>query len=578
MLLKSKMKQISIVFCSVLLLSGCGQSDVSPPLVDGPNPFAGTDLAGAPNILLIVADDLGYSDVGAFGGEVDTPNINALARSGIAFTNFHTASTCAPTRAMLLSGVDNHLAGYGSMHFLAPNQLGKPGYEDRMNEQVVSVARLLGDAGYRTGMAGKWHLGNKPGQWPVDRGFQRSFAFVGGMDRHFGGHGIPRVQYVSDAGKTEIPDDFFSTDYYTDRLIEFIGGSDEASPFFAYAAYSAPHWPLQAPDEFIEKYDGNYDQGWDMLRRTRFERMQALGLIPAQVRFPPRLDEAPAWDDLSTEEQRIEAREMAVYAAMIDNMDVNIGRLVTHLKSIGKYDNTLIIFMSDNGADAFDPWILQGPMFRLMTLGADNSLDNLGRKGSWVAYGAGWAQVSATPYKFYKSVASEGGIRAPMIISYPLRFSSGLLSSTFTSVMDITPTLLEVAGIEHPGNHYRGRDVHPPDGLSLLPVLNGASPSVHDDNEGIGFELYGQRALIAGDWKIVSLRPPHGNAEWELFNIRQDPAEMTNLASVEPERLQSMIDMYESYSHEKGIIDPPPDFDPLDGSLRTLFKMMRAMR
>ena len=542
------------------------------------NPYAGTDLGNAPNILLIVADDMGYSDVGAFGGEVETPNIDALARAGVTFTNFHTASSCAPTRAMLLSGADNHLAGYGSMHFLAPNQRGKPGYEDRVNEQVVSVARLLGDAGYRTGMAGKWHLGSQPGQWPVDRGFQRSFAFLGGMDGHFGENRIPRVTYVSDRNEAEVPGDFFSTDYYTERLLEFIGGPDEEGPFFAYAAYSAPHWPLQAPDEYIEKYDGSYDQGWDALRRARFERMQEMGIIPAAARLPPRPDEAPAWDDLSAAERRMESRKMAVYAAMIDNMDVNIGRLLAHLQSIGEYDNTLIIFMSDNGADAFDPWARKGLMFRLMTLGADNSYDNLGRKGSWVAYGAPWAQVSSTPLRYYKSVASEGGIRTPMIVSFPRRFTSGIISPAFTSVMDITPTLLELAGMEHPGAHYRGREVHVPDGVSLMPILDGTSTSIHNEGDGTGFELFGQRALVAGAWKILSLRPPYGTGAWELFNVNLDPAELTDLASLEPERLQSMIARYESYRRAKGVIDPPVDFELMDGSLKEFIMLMRAMR
>ncbi len=569
--------KVCILICIVQLLSACSGSDVPAPLVSGPNPYAGTDLSGAPNILLIVADDMGYSDVGAFGAEIDTPNINALALSGTTFTNFHTASSCAPTRAMLLSGVDNHLAGYGSMHFIAPNQRGRPGYEDRMNEQVVSVARLLGDAGYRTSMVGKWHLGSKPGQWPVDRGFQRSFAVLGGMDSHFGENVIPPVTYVSDGSEAEVPDDFFSTDYYTDRLIEFIGSADEDSPFFAYAAYSAPHWPLQAPDEYIEKYGDRYDEGWDVLRSARFKRMQQMGIIPAQALLPPRLDEVPAWDDLPVAERRNEARKMAVYAAMIDNMDVNIGRLVTHLKSIGEYDNTLIIFMSDNGPDAFDPWIREGLLFRLMTLGADNSYENLGRKGSWVAYGAPWAQVSSTPLKYYKSVVSEGGVRTPMIVSFPQRFESGVINSAFLSVMDITPTLLELAGIAHTGKRYRGREVHPPDGVSLIPVLDGKSASIHNDNEATGFELFGQRALVSGEWKIQSLRPPYGAGEWEMFNINQDPAESTDLASLEPERLHSMLDQYESYSRTKGVIDPPPDFVLMDGSLKEFFMLMRAM-
>ena len=565
------------LICLILTLSACSQSDISLPLVNGPNPYAGTDLSAAPNILLIVADDMGYSDIGAFGGEIDTPNIDALARAGVTFTNFHTSSSCAPTRAMLLSGVDNHLAGYGSMHFITSNQRGQPGYEDRMNERVVSIARLLSDAGYHTTMTGKWHLGSKPGQWPVNRGFRRSFAFLAGMDSHFGESRLPPVKRVLDGDEADVPEDFYSTDYYTDLLIEFTDERADDQPFFAYAAYSAPHWPLQAPDEFIEKYDGNYGLGWDALRRARFDRMQRMGMIPTQARLPPRLADAPAWDDLAEEERRIEARKMAIHAAMIDNMDVNIGRLIAHLKFIGEYDNTLIIFMSDNGPDAFDPWIREGLLFRLMTLGADNSYENLGRKGSWVAYGTPWAQVSSTPLKYYKSVTSEGGIRAPMIVSFPHRFDSGVSNNAFTSVMDIAPTILELAGIEHPGGHYRGREVYPPDGSSLLPILDGTSTSIHDDADGTGFELFGQRALIAGEWKILSLRPPYGSGEWELFNINQDPAELTDLALLHPERLQSMITQYESYSRAKSVIDPPPDFELMDGSLKEFFMLMRAM-
>ena len=570
--------KVCILACLIQSLTACNRADVPSSLVTGPNPYAGTDLSEVPNILLIVADDMGYSDVGAFGGEIDTPNINALARTGVTFTNFHTASSCAPTRAMLLSGVDNHLAGYGSMHFLSSNQRGQPGYEDRMNEQVVSIARLLGDAGYHTSMVGKWHLGSKPGQWPAQRGFQRSFAVLGGMDSHFGESLIPPVKYVSDARAADVPDDFFSTDYYTDRLIEFIDARNDGQPFFAYAAYTAPHWPLQAPDEYIEKYAGSYQQGWDALRRARFERMRELGIIPADAHLPARLADAPAWDELSTREQRIEAREMAVYAAMIDNMDVNIGRLLSHLKSSGEYDNTLVIFMSDNGADAFDPWIRTGLMFRLMTLGADNSYQNLGRKGSWVAYGAPWAQVSSTPLKYYKSVASEGGIRTPMVVSFPQRFEGGRINRAFASVMDITPTLVELAGITHPGASYRGREIHALDGSSLLPVLEAKSAWIHDDNRATGFELFGQRALVAGPWKILSLRTPYGAGEWELYNIVKDPAESNNLASLEPERLQSLIDQYEDYSHAKGVIAPPPDFELMNGSLKEFAMLMRAMR
>ena len=558
------------------LLSGCGGAPI--PAGDGPNPYQDADLSDAPNILLILADDMGYSDIGAFGSEIETPNIDSLARSGVMLTNFHVAASCAPTRAMLLTGVDNHLAGQGSMVFLSDEQQGKPGYEDHLNHRVVTLATLLGDAGYHTYMVGKWHLGSDAGLRPHERGFERSFVLPGASAPHFNERGFPPGVYTLDGEEVEIPDDFFSTDYYTDRLIEFIDQRrDDARPFFAYAAYTAPHWPLQAPDEFIDKYVDAYAAGWDEVRAERFRRMQAMGVVPKAAGFPARLAGVPAWDSLSEEDRRVEARKMAIHAAMVDNMDVNIGRLLAHLRDSGELANTIVIFMSDNGPDAFDPWIRQGLIFRLMTMGADNSFENMGRRGSWVGFGEPWAQVSATPLLYYKMLASEGGIRAPLIVSYPARFQRGRIKSGFASVTDLVPTLLDMAGLEHPGASYRGREIAPLSGRSLVPVLTGESESSYGPEDFVGFELFNYRAGIAGNWKILRLRPPYGSGEWGLFDLSTDPGEQHDLAAVEPARLEQMIRQYDDYVRQNGVVHHPDDFEVLDGSLSEFFQMVTSL-
>lgn len=558
------------------LLAGCDGAPI--PATDGQNPYQNVDLSDAPNILLILADDMGYSDIGAFGSEIATPNIDSLARSGVMLTNFHVAASCAPTRAMLLTGVDNHLAGQGSMVFLSDEQQGRPGYEDHLNHRVVTLASLLNDAGYHTYMVGKWHLGNDPGLRPHERGFERSFVLPGSAAPHFNERGFPAGVYTLDGETVDIPEDFFSTDYYTDRLIEFIDQRrSDARPFFAYAAYTAPHWPLQAPDEFIDKYVDTYAAGWDEVRAERFQRMQAMGVVPGAAGFPARLDSVPAWDALSEEDQRVEARKMAIHAAMVDNMDVNIGRLLAHLRDSDDLANTIVIFMSDNGPDAFDPWIRQGLIFRLMTMGADNSHENLGRRGSWVSFGQPWAQVSATPLLYYKMLASEGGIRAPLIVSYPERFQRGTIKSGFASVTDLVPTLLEMAGLEHPGSSYRGREILPLSGRSLIPVLTGESESTYGPDDFVGFELFNYRAGFAGHWKILRLRPPYGSGEWGLFDLNNDLGEQHDLAAVEPARLEQMIRQYDDYVSQNGVIHHPDDFEVLDGSLSEFFGMFMSL-
>ena len=557
----------SFVAC-LLALAGCGDSAPPAPLVSGANPYEGQDLTGAPNILLIVADDMGYTDIGTFGSEIETPQIDALAAAGMIFSNFHVAAACAPTRAMLLTGVDNHLAGQGSMMYLAPNQRGQPGYEDRLNDRVVTVARLLQDAGYHSYMAGKWHLGAKAMQGPPDRGFERSWWLAEGVAPHYSRDRlIPPHHYFDGLEPTEESVDFYSSDAYTSRLIEFIDRNrDSGRPFFGYLAFTAPHSPLQAPKELVDKYEPIYARGWDVIRAERYRRLQNSGLAPAEQELPPRWPEVPAWDSLGETKRAIEARKMALYAGLIDNMDQNIGRLLTRLRDIGEHENTVVFFLSDNGAEHVDPEVLDALIMKALLLGSDNSYDNMGKPGSFVFAGPPWANVSATHLRGHKGLATEGGIRVPLLVSWPGRVSAGLRSEQLSMAIDIAPTMLAIAGIEHPGTEYRGRDVVPPSGVSLLPYLTGQTETVQRPGS-VGYELAGHQAQFYDRWKALKLRPPFGNDQWQLYDILADPGETTDLATRYPERLAALVRDHEHYLQNNGVILAPEGYDALSAKL-----------
>ena len=373
--------------------------------------------ARRPNILLIVADDLGFSDLGAFGGEIDTPHLDHLAQAGVRFTDFHTASACSPTRAMLLTGTDHHVAGLGTMaEALTPELVGKAGYEGYLNERVVSIAQLLQQEGYFTTLSGKWHLGLTPEHYPVRRGFERSFALLPGAANHYAFEPPlsleekPRLLrsttglYVEDDTIVDhLPEDFYSSDYFTDRLLGFLSDQheqDPEQPFFAYLPFSAPHWPLQAPADTIAKYQGRYQQGPDQLRLARLARQQALGLLDAQHTAHPVHSRQPDWDDLPEHERALSARKMEVYAAMVDRMDWNVGRVIDYLKQTDQFEQTVVIFLSDNGAEGAQLEAL--PVFganlnQVIADHYDNSLDNIGRGNSYVWYGERWAQAATAP-------------------------------------------------------------------------------------------------------------------------------------------------------------------------------------
>lgn len=547
---------------AALVLGGCGDRS---GMDAGPGADAGAAgaraTAGAPpNILLVVADDLGYSDLGAYGGEIATPNLDALAREGVVFTQFYAAPTCSPTRAMLLSGMDSHRAGLGSMAeaiAMTPHQQGQPGYEGYLNERVAALPELLHAAGYHTYMAGKWHLGLEPEQGPSARGFERAFALLqsgGGHFDHLGLFPNDPARYRDDGREVQLPADFYSTRFYSDRIIEYIeAGRGDGRPWFAYLAYTAPHWPLQAPRASIDKYAGRYAAGYDALHAERLERMIALGLVPDDVEPYPGAAQRRPWSELDEAERRVEARRMAIYAAMVDDLDTHLGRVLAYLEASGQRENTFILFLSDNGPEGHDDRLM--PMIRpWMEQCCDLSYENMGAADSYVFQGPEWARVSAAPFNRFKHFTHEGGIRVPAIAHFPSRFDGGRLHREVVTVRDVMPALLELAGVEPPEGEFEGREVLAMQGRSLLAVLDGRAASLYDEGDAIGWELFGRRALRRGDFKLVWAEPPHGSGGWQLFNVARDPGELHDLSAVEPVRVGVMQALWEYYVSSNGVL------------------------
>ncbi len=516
-----------------------------------------------PNILLIVADDLGYTDLGVMGSEIRTPHLDALARSGLLLTSFLVSPACSPTRAMLLTGVDTHPAGLGTMAGTADlSQKGRPGYEGHLSERVVPVSMLLRDAGYHTYVAGKWHLGMDEAQGPHRKGFERSFVLLPGDASHFADatrvtEQAERAPYREDGREVRLPAAFYSTTRYTDKLIEFIhGGLTDGKPFFAYAAYTSPHWPLQVPDAELDRYRGVYTAGYDALRARRFENARRHGIVAAGTAEPPRTRFARAWNQLPPDETLRQARTMEIYAAMVENLDHQVGRLLQFLRDAGQYDNTYILFFSDNGAEG-------NPIGRMATNAEwipkrfDNSLANLGRTSSYVYPGPGWAQA-ATPFRLWKGFPTEGGVRVPAIVRFGANGRRGT-SGAVVTVKDVAPTLLELAGVQHPAPKFEGRPVARLEGRSMLRFVKGETAAVHGDDFTMGWELFGRRALRKGDWKIVWLFEPYGPARWELFDLASDPAEARDLAAAQPEKLAELLRLWDEYAAKNGVILPTRD-------------------
>lgn len=515
-----------------------------------------------PNVLLIVADDMGFSDIGPFGGEIETPTLDALAKEGLRLTNFHVLASCSPSRSVLMSGMDNHRAGLGTMsEMMSEDTKAQPGYEGYLNHRVAALPEVLNASGYRTYMVGKWHLGEEEQELPSARGFDDTFVLVEGGGSHWADEKwvTPTVpmHYSRNGEEVEtLPKDFYSTKNYTDELINWIERDKESDqPFFAYLSYTAPHDPLHAPDEYIAKYNDVYDGGWDVLRETRLQKLKDLGIADQNTEPFPRLSHVAAWTEMSANDQALAARDMEVYAAMVDYMDGQIKRVFDTLKDAGKYENTIIIFMSDNGANGSSLEDYPGQTLEYIET-FDNSLENRGSPNSLIDMGPGWAQASMTPSRMFKGFTAEGGIRSPLLVKLPGKMSTANNTTrAFLHIRDIMPTILDAVGVEQPTDQFEGRSVQPIQGTSVLPLLLGNEVETSAKNSDVGYELFGMKAYFDGPWKALWMPAPFGSAEWELYDLEKDPSEQNDLSKEHPKKLGELVVRWEQYSIDNGVLD-----------------------
>jgi len=480
--------------------------------------------AEKPNIIVILADDMGYSDLGCMGGEIQTPNLDNLANDGLLFTHCYNSSRCAPSRASLLTGLYQHRTGIG--HMLS--DWGIPSYRGFLNDNCITIAEILKENGYNTIISGKWHVGDKREHWPDKRGFDNFFGTPKGGGLYFyPSKFIDRPIFRN--GKQIFPDSttFYTTDNYTTEAIQFITESQsDDKPFFLYLAYIAPHYPLQAWPEDIAKYKGKYDQGYEAIRQTRFEKQQKLGIVDKNIKLSP--PEYPEWNTVNQQE---EADRMEVYAAMVDRMDQNIGHLVDHLKSIGEYENTLLLFLSDNGACAEN--VNRAPEAELGTV------------RSFTAYGKNWANVGNTPYRKYKSKEHEGGILTPLIVHWPAGITKNRLVKDIVHIIDIMPTCLEITGAEYP-NEYKGKPIKALDGQSFSAAFQNKKI---DAIRPLFWEHEGNQAVRINDWKLVKLN----KKPWELYELKSDPTELDDLSETKMEVKDSLLIRWNKWANATGV-------------------------
>lgn len=535
-----------------------------------------------PNIVLIMADDMGFSDLGCYGGEIATPNLDYLAANGLRFTNFYNNSRCCPTRASLLTGLYNHEAGIGNMS----NDQHEPGYRGALLSTTVTLAEVLQQAGYHTAMAGKWHVSNTISQddpaaqlnwlnhqeihpsfspmeqYPVNRGFEKFYGTLWGVVDYFD----PFSLVYNSTPVTEVPPGYYHTDALNDSAASFIRQfSKDAQPFFIYLAHNAPHWPVQALPEDIQKYKDTYTKGWDFIREKRYKRLVEEGIINASSeKLSPRENEDDRWE--SNKDKTYDARAMAVHAAMIDRMDQGIGRVITALRETGRLDNTLILFLSDNGASpeicaAFGPGFDRPGKTRdgQKIIYPANKEALPGPQTVYASIGPQWANVANTPFRYWKIESFEGGIHTPFIAYWPkgITTKKGAVTQQPGHVMDIMATLADIAGARYPAT-YHGHDITPTDGISLLPVLKGKTRHGHD----LLFNEHNNRRYARkGKWKIVTTGI---DTTWQLYNMEEDGTEINNLAAQHPEIVEDLNGRWQDWAQRKNVFPKPIKAKPIN--------------
>ena len=497
--------------------------------------------ASRPNIILIMVDDMGFSDIGSYGSEIQTPHLDKLANEGIRFREFYNNSICAPTRASLLTGQYQHRAGVGYFDV----NLGLPAYQGFLNKESLTLAEVLKQNGYSTLMSGKWHVGKDSLAWPNQRGFEQFYGFIPGASNYFdiGEYGKAEpVVLIKNNKKEKLVAGEYLTNKITDNALQFLDDQNKTGkPFFLYLAFNAPHWPLQALPEDIAKYKGRYDIGWDSLRQQRLKRQRELGILLPDQKVSDRDNEVPKWNNLTFDQKQLWKAKMEVYAAMIDRVDQSVGRLLAKLKELKKDENTLIVFISDNGA--------QGGYANSKAKPQRNS-GPIGSPGSYDYQEQNWAYVSNTPLRQYKNNMHEGGFSSPFIAWFPKQIKGGAIVKGTAHLIDIAPTFYELSGAAYPAT-FNNVKPHPLAGKSLVPLLTGKASEVNRD-EPLFWERAGNRAVHKGNWKIVSTYPSY---KWELFDLSKDRGETTDLSSKFPETVDQLSVEYFKWAERTGVVD-----------------------
>jgi len=549
-----------------------------------------------PNILLIVGDDIGFGDLGVSGSATRTPTLEQLAKRGVSFTRFHASPVCSVTRAMLLTGNDPVDVGLAAFDYaLYPPAEGKPGYEAYLTRTTATIAELLQGAGYRTYMVGKWHLGGTRhgGEGPHQWGFDRSYSIYTGGSNHWNqdvfhididdpvvaaqvqAGQIPKEPFYEDGREVVRPLGIYSDALYTAKMLEYLEqGRHTAKPFFAYLAYTTPHAPLQAPVNLIDTYVEHYlELGFEGLKRARFESQKKHGVIPPNAVFPDQ-DDNPllrSWSDLSDDERHRQARMMATYSAMMESQDFHIGLLLNYLRETGQLDNTLVVYLADNGPEGLD---LQGELSnskatKWVLANYSQALDDIGAGNAYGFIGTDWAYAATGGLQWWKWFIGEGGVRVPLILVPPKAEAfarAGEKANVFVSVKDLPMTILDYAGVEHPMNDYKGRKITPPSGVSVRAYLEGSAPKARTEDQWVAFELFGNGYIVAGDYKAIRVRPGmYGDGEWHLYDISNDPGETRPLDRDQPDRLEKMIALYDQFAKEKGLVPVADNWSPWHG-------------
>lgn len=521
-----------------------------------------------PNVIVILTDDMGFSDIGCFGSEIKTPNIDKLASNGLRFTHFYNTARCSPSRASLMTGLYPHQAGMG---FLSNYNYEQEGYADDLSKKAVTMAEVFKQAGYATFMSGKWHLNkeksipNDTSNWPLQRGFDRFFGMLIGSGSFYDPGTLMSDNTFIAPGK-----DFYLTHAITDHAVKFINENPTDKPFFFYIAYTAAHWPLQAPETEIQKYKGVYDKGWDETRKNRFKKLQKLGIISKKAVLTARGVDIPEWKNEPMQDWQL--RRMEVYAAMIDIMDQGIGKIISTLEKKGELENTVIFYMHDNGgcAETLNSNEAEIQLTEEQKIGKPFAKDSIflgkiptytrdgefirsgkgvmpGPANTWTAYGEEWANVSNTPFRLYKHFVHEGGIATPLIIHWPEGIKAkGELRSQSGHLIDIMATCVEIAGLQYPTN-FNGNAIHPLEGKSLVPAFTNKPIN----REFIFWEHEGNRALRMENWKLVAKTQKQrkfitaDENAWELYDMEEDPSEINNLAAKYPDKVKTMAAIWE---------------------------------